>query len=323
MRVDEVTGGRRRGLLAVQILVSAGLLVWIFSREGFRGDLLAVAGAARPGWLVAGAGVAGVVQGLCLLRWRIFLRMAGMPLGWRESVGLYFGGAFGGLFLPGGAGGDLVKIGLMAARGRDAAVAALSVLMDRLCGSLSMILTGAGLIVWEFEWLTQGVAAGALVRGVLVYLGVLVAVIGLSVGLCALGLASRLPQWWPGRARLIDLTGIFARFFREWRTTVWAVALSCVMLGLYFFTFYCAARAYGVELPVARFLALMPAVDILAGLPVSLGGLGVRESAFVLMLGQLAGVGAPVAVMVSLAGYLMSVLWALPGAFLWIVRGPR
>lgn len=323
MRVDGVTGVRRWGLLAVQIGVSIGLLAWIFSREGFRGDLLAVAGAARPGWLVAGAGVAGVVQGLCLLRWRIFLRMAGMPLGWRESVGVYFGGAFGGLFLPGGAGGDLVKIGLMAARGRNATVAALSVVMDRLCGSVSMILTGTGLIVWEFRWLTQGVAAGALVKGIMIYLGVLVVVIVLSVGLCAAGLPSRLPVGWPGRARLIELTAVFARFGREWRVTSGAVALSCVMLGLYFLTFYCAARACGVDLPVGRVMAVMPAVDILAGLPVSLGGLGVRESALVLMLGQLAGVVAPVAVMVSLTGYLMSVVWVLPGAFLWILRGAR
>jgi uncharacterized membrane protein YbhN (UPF0104 family) len=75
-----------------------------------------------------------------------------------------------------------------------------------------------------------------------------------------------------------------------------------------------------VELAATKFLALMPTVDIISGLPVSLGGVGVREGMFVFLLGHLADVAGPLAVSISLCGYLMSALWGLPGAFFWLVR---
>jgi uncharacterized membrane protein YbhN (UPF0104 family) len=92
------------------------------------------------------------------------------------------------------------------------------------------------------------------------------------------------------------------------------------MLALYFLTYYCSARAYGMEVPMGQFLALMPAVDLISGLPVSLGGLGVREGLFVFLLGNLASVSGPLAVSISLGGYLMSALWGIPGAFYWAVN---
>jgi uncharacterized membrane protein YbhN (UPF0104 family) len=91
------------------------------------------------------------------------------------------------------------------------------------------------------------------------------------------------------------------------------------MLLVYFLSYYCAARACGIGIPVDRFLALMPAVDIISGLPVSLGGLGVREGLFAFLLGKLADIPYPVAVSASLSGYLLSALWGLPGAFFWLI----
>ena len=92
------------------------------------------------------------------------------------------------------------------------------------------------------------------------------------------------------------------------------------MLALFFLTYYCSGRAYGVDLPASKFLALMPAVDIISGLPVSFGGLGVREGLFAFLLGNLAAVPPSLAVSISLCGYMMSALWGVPGAFYWLVK---
>lgn len=314
---------RRLLLLALQIGVSSALLIWLFSRGNFLGELQAVLRSAKPGWFVIGLVAAGIVQALCLVRWRIFLRMAGLDIGWRESCGIFFAGLFSNLFLPGGAGGDLVKIGLLAGRRYDPARSALSVVMDRLSGSVSMILLGLGLIHWHRDSLSRSPEVAAVMGGILVYLVVLGLGIGLSVWLCSRGLVSRLPQSWPGRARLVELTGAYFQLAVQWKRTILAVAVSCVMLVLYFLTFFFAARACGLDLHPGVFLAIMPAVDIISGLPVSLGGMGVRESLFVLILGQIAGVTAAVAVTVSLTGHMLSVVWALPGAFLWMMGRTR
>ncbi len=315
--------GRGWIVLGLQLAVSTALLAWLFSGTAIRADLKGVLREASPGWCMGGVVVAGFVQMICLVRWRIFLTMAGVEVGWREAGGAFFAGLFAGLFLPGGAGGDVVKIGLLAARGHDVARSALSVVMDRLSGAVSLIVVGGGLIFWNRQWLMQSAHVAPLMKGVSVYLAVLALVLVLSVVLCSKGLVSRLPERWPGRGRLVELTGAYFQLAVQWPRTLGAVGLSCVMLVLYFLTFLFAAKAYGAALTAGEMLAIMPAVDMISALPVSFGGLGVRESVFLLLLGELAGIGAAVAVTISLTGYLFTAAWALPGAVLWMWRGRR
>jgi len=314
---------RKPLLVAVQALVSIGLLVWIFSRGDFRGNLVKVLMSAKPGWLVGGFVLAGAVQFLCLVRWRVFLRMVGLKVGWAESAGCFFAGLFCNMFLPGGAGGDLVKIGMLAARRHDPGRAALSVVMDHFAGSISMILLGFGLMLWKHEWLLQSPQVAGIVQAILIYLCGISLLIGLSVVLCSRTLVARLPAWWPGRKKVVELSGAYFQCAVQWRRTLFAVAISLSMTAMFFLTYYFSARAYGVDLPAGDFLAIMPTVDIISGLPVSLGGFGVREGLFVFLLGQLARVPAAVAVSVSLCGYMLTATWSLPGAALWFVRGRR
>lgn len=314
---------KSRALLVLQASVSIILLVWLFSRPDFRGDLSAVLLSADPGWLAAGFLLAGFVQILCLMRWRIFLKMAGVDIGLREAAGIFFAGLFFNLLLPGGAGGDVVKIGLLAARRHDVARSALSVVMDRLAGSVSMILLGSALMAWKLPWLTTSPVVAGLVHIMALYLLGLGVLIVLSVVLSSRGIVSLLPPRWPGRAKLVELSGVYFQCAVKWRRTASALGISVVMLACYFMTYYFAARACGTDPGMGRFLALMPTVDILSGLPISLGGVGVREGVFVLLLGSLASVPSATAVSISLAGYLMSALWGIPGAFLWFLQRRR
>jgi len=311
---------KSRALIALQAAVSLGLLVWLFSRPDFRGELSSVLQSADPRWLAGGFLLAGVVQILCLMRWRIFLKMAGVDIGLQESAGIYFAGLFCNLFLPGGAGGDVVKIGLLAARRHDVARSALSVVMDRLAGSVSMILLGSTLMAWKLPWLTTSPVVAGLVHVMTLYLLTLGILIILSVVLSSGKIVSRLPAWWPGRTKLVELSGVYFQCAVQWPRTAGALGISVVMLASFFMTYYFSARACGTNPGLGRFLALMPTVDILAGLPISLGGVGVREGVFVLLLGSLASVPSATAVSISLAGYLMSALWGIPGAFLWFLQ---
>jgi len=307
--------------MGFQAAVSGGLLIWIITRDDFRGNLARVFFSAHPAWLLAGLLIAGIVQLFCLLRWRIFLRMSGLKIGWIESTGTFFAGLFCNIILPGGAGGDIVKIGLLAVRGRDPARAALSVLMDRLTGSISMIILGLSLMIWKHDWLLQSPQLAGVVKGIFIYLFGLAALILVSIVLCSSAVLSRLPANWPARARLVELGGVYFQFAAQWRQTLAAVGISLAMLAMYFLTYLMAARAYGVGLPAGDFLAIMPTVDIISGLPVSMGGFGVREALFVMLLGELGGVPPSVAIMVSLCGYMLSAVWAVPGAVLWFMKG--
>lgn len=307
-------------IFLLQAVVSITLLAWLFVGRDFRQQISTIIFSADLRWLLAGVMLAGLVQCLCLLRWRIFLRMAGIEIRFAESASIFFAGLFGNLFLPGGAGGDVIKIGLLATRGKEVGRSAISVLMDRLCGTVSMIVMGALLLSWQFPWLAKSPVVAGLVRAIIIYLSVLSGLIALSVLLSARGIVTRLPPRWPGRQKLVELSSVYFQCALQWPRTLRAIGISVVMMVAFFLTYFCSSRAYGVELSVPEFLALMPAVDMISGLPLSLGGVGVREGVFVFLLGHLASVPGPLAVSISLCGYMMSALWSVPGAFFWLVR---
>jgi hypothetical protein len=74
-----------------------------------------------------------------------------------------------------------------------------------------------------------------------------------------------------------------------------------------------AARALGLHIGAAALLAFVPAVAIIQVLPVTIGGLGLREGAFALFLHPL-GVSVDQAVALGLVMYAMHLLSSLLGA---------
>ena len=158
----------------------------------------------------------------------------------------------------------------------------------------------------------SAVVAG-LIKAVFAYLLLVVVLLAGSFLLSARGLTSRLPSRFPLRKIIIEFTGAYLQFVVAWRQTLAASLLSILMLLGYFATFYFSGRAFGLQVPIVEFFALMPAVDIISALPISLGGFGVREQLFVTLLGDLWGVPAAQAVSISLGGALLSMLWGLFG----------
>jgi hypothetical protein len=76
---------------------------------------------------------------------------------------------------------------------------------------------------------------------------------------------------------------------------------------------YCAIHTLGVSLPNGAVLAFLPAVAAAQALPISLGGLGIREGLLVLLLHPL-GVPTGKAIAIGLLWYGMTLVVSLLGA---------
>jgi hypothetical protein len=64
-------------------------------------------------------------------------------------------------------------------------------------------------------------------------------------------------------------------------------------------------------------------IDAISGMPISIAGVGVRETLFEVLLRDLAGVPAETAVAASLAGFACNALWALLGALFFLKKRDR
>ncbi len=308
------TRERRRWLpLVFQIIVSLALLAWIFRDPAFRQSLGKVIVSANPWWLLAGFALAGAGNLIGAARWGLFLHALELKASARDVVRMSFVALFFNSFFVGAVGGDAVKVVWLAARGESKSSALVSVIVDRVSGIGALVLCSLAFMLARWDWLLRSPEVAALMRFVVIYLAAVVVLLGVSFAISLPGVVRRVPMWASMRRRVEEFTEAYTVFLRRPREALAASGLSLVMLVLYFLTFYCAARAYGVSVPVLDFMAFMPAVDIVAALPVSLGGFGVREQAFITLLGELCNVSADRAFSISLAGAMMSLGWGLVG----------
>jgi glycosyltransferase 2 family protein len=180
-------------------------------------------------------------------------------------------------------------------------------------GFAALILCSLIFILWRLPWLMQSASVAGLIKAVFIYLLAITGLMAFSFVISAKGLTRRLPPDFPGRKLIVEFTEAYFRFVSSWRETSVASLLSVVMLLAYFLTFYFSARAFGLRVPVGEFFAFMPVVDVIAALPISLGGFGVREQLFATVLAELWNAPAAQAVSISLAGGSLALLWGLFG----------
>lgn len=317
---------KKTALTLLQIVVTVLLLWFVFRDPAKRAEMAHALGHADVGWLLAGLAAYGVVELLSAIRWQWLLRVQSIDLSWSRVLLLTLIGVFFNFFIPGGTGGDVVKIFyLLKETPGQKSLALLSVLVDRIIGLLGLALLAAILIGARWSWLTSTPETAQYVWPGIIILVFTVGGIHFSWMVSRRGLVHKLPARFPGRDKLAEFALAYTLYGRGWRTSLAGLALSVAAHLAFFGVFYCAGRALahdGIRLPTYGELSvIMPIVNVLSAMPISLGGLGVREGLFQVFLNQLCGVSEAVAVVMSSTGYFLMLIWGVVGGLLyWFYR---
>jgi glycosyltransferase 2 family protein len=311
-------------LLLLKAAVTALLLGLLFREH--RGTLLAPLEGllANPGWTCAGLAAAGGALLFAALRWQAVLRGQGLPLPLAELGRLIVIAAFFNTTSLGVVGGDAWRaLALLRRPGTPRLPVVVSILLDHLVGlvSLALIFLACAWAVRDCLAHLDPVALAA-VQGFAVFMiGTLVTVavtVVASTPAVHRRLAARLAGGVFQRPALQKFVEACDALRRAWRQSLLALGHSLLLFACHFGLFYCGLRAVGGEAPLVEFLAAMPVIDAAAGLPVSVSGLGVRETTFEILVGGLTGLAAPLAVAASLAGWLFTTAWGLLGGLLFV-----
>jgi uncharacterized membrane protein YbhN (UPF0104 family) len=308
---------QRRALTLIQILVSLACLGWLWSKPEIHQQLVGALIEADPLWLVWGLLMAGLVIGLGIVRWQWFLRLQGLPISWRENARLSLIGAFFNLILLGTVGGDAVKILYLARRYPDKrSEAVVSILMDHLCGLPAVIVLYACFSLARWDWLAASGLSSQMALFAGIYLGGSLLGIGLLFLAAARGMTHWTPRRLPFREHAIRFSQALLLFGRHWRLTTAGILLSFAIHALYFGTFQAAAMAMHAGVHWIDLFTIMPVVDVIATLPISISGVGIRETLFESFLQRLCEVPSDIGVAISLLGFGFSVFWSLLGGAL-------
>src|SRR5687768_8429401 len=101
---------KKTALTILQATVTFGMLWIVFRDPAKRMEMARALSDANVFWLLAGSTAYGLVELLSAVRWQWLLRVQGIRLSWARVLLLTLIGVFFNFFIPGGTGGDVVKV---------------------------------------------------------------------------------------------------------------------------------------------------------------------------------------------------------------------
>jgi uncharacterized protein (TIRG00374 family) len=210
-------------------------------------------------------------------KWRLMVNLAGSGLKWTEAARCYFAGLFGSLFLPSLIGGDLVRAGMALRIGRTKAGVLLGSIVDR-----SVDLVALGLLAGAGALLVPG-SRDQKDRRILLLLGVAAAV-GFVIVAAVVALLPVRRFSYRMKRRFVRLRRAARSMARQPGVVLVALSLA-VSAQLAFITLNIAlAEACGLHLAFRVWLFAWPLAKLSAAIPITQGGIGVREAALAALL---------------------------------------
>lgn len=323
---------RRYWLALVQGAVSLILLWRIFGDATLRSEASKVFLGADPAWLAGGLGAAFMAEFLSAARWWMVLRAFGTPMGFGKVLVFWWAGLFLSLGLPGTGGGDAFRVlYMMRLYPRRRLRASLSVLADRLCGLVVLVVAVSFSGFLRYRLFASDPAVHLLFKATAALLGTILVLLVLWWITTLPAFRTRSKPWMSAslRKRTHHLGTIFQGFGLRPGLITCAVGIAFPAFLFHCLTYWCSTRSFSIPLGVGALFTVMPVIDTLIVLPVTLFGLGWRENLFQHMLGGLYGIAPASAALASLGGFCIQAAVALLGGLLMPFatavegRGPR
>ncbi len=289
MTASSATGARFRVGWAVRLAVSVLILAIIFSVLPLSDVMATIRRIDFRDWL-ATLGVFLIGHVVAAVKWQLLANSGARFL---SVLRAHFGGLIANLSLPGVASGDVVRAALLYRRVPDKARLALGSVADRLIDTFGLLLIATVGLLFAVQPMESSVKLLAWV-GVLLAVVTACAVIGVKFHPLLL---RRLPAG--GRARRIgeQLGASIVEMSRQKGRLMLCLALSIAVQSAFIAATIGLARAADVDAPVAAWFFAWPLAKLIAMLPISIAGIGVREAS---LAGFLAPFGAPAAAVVGI-----------------------
>jgi len=248
-------------------------------------------------------------------RWRNVAEVCGAALRAKTALTYTFIGQFFSQVLPSTVGGDAARIWLLARGGAGWPTAIYSVLIDRVVGVTALAVLVAASLPWTLHLVVDPVARVTLV---VIGLGALAAAgVFLGLGMPRLAIMQR---WWATRhlATASRLAWQLCRSSAGMRVAAIAIAVHLLTV----LAAWSAARAAHASIDFVQTLFVVLPVILVANIPISIAGWGVREGAMVMAFSY-AGLAEGDGLIVSILYGLTTLAVGAVGGVVWASSGYR
>lgn len=291
---------RRWSLFAIKLAVGIALLTFILWHYDLH-SAFELMRRERPVFFVATVALYVGGQVMSAYRWRILAALNGLHGCYSEYLAYYFVGMFTNIFVPGLVGGDAMRALYLGRRHRRIGPAVGSVMADR------------GVWLLALLWL----AAVAAVCNRRVRLPP--SVIHLTAAMGATLLLGYIASPWLARRiattdRLKRLLAPVLPYLERPLALIPAIVLSTLLQLALATCQYLLGLGLKLDIALATFILIVPITNVIASLPITINGLGMREAGYLFLLGM-AGVSKEQAVALSILYFAASLAGGFTGIF--------
>lgn len=309
---------RKIGMHIIKFLVSGGLIYWLLQTIGLK-TILSQLQEVNIYWIAASLLLFSFSHCLGSFQWWQLLRSEQVFIPLKTTLGYYYIGLFFNNFLISGLGGDIFRMIDIRRYAKDSTAAVSTVFLDRAMGLFVM----STFAIFSAPWLISHLSVGKQLQLPLFIL------MGCWI-LLALFLFNHQfnrPFVWLIRkilpkkiyAKGSDIYYQIHEFGKNWKLVLIILIISIFVQGTRILTHYLLARSLGIHVSPYYFFLFIPIIAIIAALPISMGGLGVREQTGVLLFAAI-GIAESHAVSIEFMAYLVAVFTSLPGGLVFMFR---
>ncbi len=295
----------------IKIAVSLGLLILILTRLKWS-TIIHEIKAANYIFLIPATLLYFIAILLSAYRWIIFLKLRSIVLTLSQALKYYLISIFAGNFLPSG-GLDVVRA-IYAGKGGKVSTALAATFIDRLSGFYAILFY---LIIAA---ITLTMKTKALLN---------ITIIGILL-LLAINLLLFTKQLYEtvNKVKRNKITTPILKFLNsiyeyrdEWPLIIKTLPISILIQLLFSLVPIVISFGLKVKIPIWESILLLPIINFVMMIPVTISGLGLREGAFIIIYGDL--IGKEKALLLSLLYYLTSVIISLIGWVLFLFDKPE
>jgi len=300
----------------LRVVISFAILIFLFKQID-RQALFGILSHANMPLLVIAFLFFFLNYAFCLFRWEMLLRGAGIRLSLKRVIISIAGGNFFNLFLPSTIGGDVMRSLDLAAHTKRPHEVVATVFLDRLSGYTGLVIV-AGLAIF-FGW--NLLQEKSILLSFVIIASILAAILVVLFNRFLYSKINRLlhtPTAGKIRHALIDLHHEMHIFRHHKGILANSVILSVLIQAVSPLTFYLIALSLGIKVNIIYFFVFLPMIGAITLLPISIGGLGLRDATTIYFFAKV-GVSKDLAFAMSLVAFFFIFIYAILGGLVYVL----
>lgn len=301
-----------------KILVSGVLIYLVLKGIGII-RVVDVLREADLAWLAGGLVLFSMSHVLGSLQWWFLLDSEKIRLSWKRCLSFYYVGLFFNNFFIGSLGGDVFRMVDIRRYSRNGTGAVSTVMIDRFIGLFVL----SGMAVFSSVWtLFRGkMHPDFLILMVVLICGWIFVILFMFNRTFARPFAWLIRRIIPRRMAIKtrEVYDKIQAIGHERGLLIRLIGLSVVVQSLRIMMHYAIAVSLDVKAAPLSFFLIVPIIAIVASLPISLGGIGLREQTGIILFAGI-GIAALQAFTIEFMAYVLAVISSLPGGLIFLAR---